>query len=219
MATYRKRIDDSVDEVCTHCSTGSHSLTHIMTHCPALTHIRTQHNMSSPLDLWHSPANCLLFFRGAGLLGQTRWGTATTTTTTTLAHQLLQMKRWGKEEPQKTQSHSSSFRSRPVILGGITNRMQGLKFNYSAAYGNLQYTSNYLQYKSNYTRRHEHVKYCGPASSTSSSATGPAHLENTKRKINNYYCGVALLPTRLEQAQLINVWKASAHLERTKRED
>ena len=35
------------------------------------------------------------------------------------------------EEPQKTQSHSHSFslRSRPVILGGITNRMQGLKFN------------------------------------------------------------------------------------------
>ena len=32
------------------------------------------------------------------------------------------------EEPQKTQSHShsSSVRSRPVILGGITNRMQGL---------------------------------------------------------------------------------------------
>ena len=36
-----------------------------------------------------------------------------------------------EEEPQKTQSHSHtcSFRSRPLILGGITNRMQGLKFN------------------------------------------------------------------------------------------
>ena len=51
------------------------------------------------------------------------------------APQLLQMKRWGKEskeeETQKTQSHSHScsFRSGPVILGGFTNRMQGLKFN------------------------------------------------------------------------------------------
>ena len=71
VATYRKRIDDSVDEVCTHCSTNTHRLSHIMTHCPALTHIRAQHNISSPLDLWHSPANCLLFLRGAGLLGQT----------------------------------------------------------------------------------------------------------------------------------------------------
>ena len=44
VATYRKRIDDSVDEGCTHCSTGTHSLTQIMTHCPVLTHIRTQHN-------------------------------------------------------------------------------------------------------------------------------------------------------------------------------
>ena len=71
LATYRKRIDDSVDEVCRHCSTNTHSLTHIMTHCPALTYIRVQHNISSPLDQWHSPANRLLLFRGAGLLGQT----------------------------------------------------------------------------------------------------------------------------------------------------
>ena len=71
LATYQKRIDYSIDKVCTHCSTGTHSLTQIMTHCPALTHIRTHHNISSPLDLWHSPGNCLLFFRGAGLLGQT----------------------------------------------------------------------------------------------------------------------------------------------------
>ena len=34
--------------------------------------------------------------------------------------------------------------------------------------------------------------------------------KNTKRKINNYYCGLALLPTRLEQAQLINVWKSTS---------
>ena len=34
LATYRKRIDDSTDEVCTHCSTGTHSLRHIITHCP-----------------------------------------------------------------------------------------------------------------------------------------------------------------------------------------
>ena len=73
LATYRKRIDDSADEVCTHCSTNTHNLLiHIMTHCTALTHIRAQHNISSPLDLWHSPANCLLFLRGReGLLGQT----------------------------------------------------------------------------------------------------------------------------------------------------
>ena len=38
LATYRKRIDVSVDEVCIHCNTNTHSLTHIMTHCPALTH-------------------------------------------------------------------------------------------------------------------------------------------------------------------------------------
>ena len=33
------------------------------------------------------------------------------------------MKRWGEEEPQKTQSHADlcSCRSRPVILGGITD--------------------------------------------------------------------------------------------------
>ena len=68
LATYQKRIDDSV--VCTHCSTNTHSLTHIMTHCPVLTHIRTQHNISSPLDMWHSLANCLLFLRGMGLLRQ-----------------------------------------------------------------------------------------------------------------------------------------------------
>ena len=30
LATYRKRIDDSVDEVCTHCSTGTLCLTHII---------------------------------------------------------------------------------------------------------------------------------------------------------------------------------------------
>ena len=71
LVTYRKRIDDFVDEVCTHFSTSTHSLTHIMTHCPALTHIRAQHNISSPLDLWHSLANYLLFLKGAGLLGQT----------------------------------------------------------------------------------------------------------------------------------------------------
>ena len=73
-ATYWKSIDDSVNEVCTHCSTNTYSLTHIMTHCPAPTHIRAQHNISSPLDLWHSLANCLLVLRGAGLLGQTIWG-------------------------------------------------------------------------------------------------------------------------------------------------
>ena len=70
-ATYRKSLDDSVDEICTYCSTNTHSLTHIMTHCPALTHIMTQYNISSPLDLWHSPANCLFFLKVAGLLGQT----------------------------------------------------------------------------------------------------------------------------------------------------
>ena len=64
LATYRKRIDESVDEVCTHCSTDTYSLAHIMTHCSALTHIRAQHNLSSPLDLWHYLANCLLFLRG-----------------------------------------------------------------------------------------------------------------------------------------------------------
>ena len=47
------------------------SKVHIMTHCPASTHIRAQHNISSPLNLWHSPANCLLFLTVAGLLGQT----------------------------------------------------------------------------------------------------------------------------------------------------
>ena len=61
LVTCRKRIDDSIDETCTHCNTSIHSLTHIMTHCPALTHIRAQHNIGSSLDLWHSPANCLLF--------------------------------------------------------------------------------------------------------------------------------------------------------------
>ena len=75
LSTYRKRIDDSVDEVCTHCSTNTHSLTHIITHCPTLIHIRAQHNISNPLDLQHSPANCLLFLRGAGC---SSWCTTTT---------------------------------------------------------------------------------------------------------------------------------------------
>ena len=81
LATYRKSIDDSVKKVCIHCSINTHSLTHIMTHCPAVTHIRAQHNISSPLDLWHASANSLLFLKGAGLLGQTSFGTTTTTTT------------------------------------------------------------------------------------------------------------------------------------------
>ena len=55
----------------THCGTSTCSLTHFMTHCPALTHNRPQHNISSPLNLWHSSANCLLFLRREGLLGQT----------------------------------------------------------------------------------------------------------------------------------------------------
>ena len=38
-----------------------------------------------------------------------------------------------------------------------------------------------------------------------SSRKGKAHLENTKKKINNYYCVLALLITRLEQAQLTNL--------------
>ena len=43
----------------------------------ALMYIRSQHNISSPLDRWHSPANCLLFLRGTGLLVPTLkppWG-------------------------------------------------------------------------------------------------------------------------------------------------
>ena len=60
LATYQKRIYDSVDEVYIHCSTN--------THCPALTHIRAQHNISSPIDLWHSPAKCLLLISEADLL-------------------------------------------------------------------------------------------------------------------------------------------------------
>ena len=63
LATYRKRSGDSVDEVCTHCNTRTHSLTHIMNHCPTLTH-RAQYNIISPPGLWHSPANCLLFLGG-----------------------------------------------------------------------------------------------------------------------------------------------------------
>ena len=44
------------------------------------------------------------------------------------------MNRWGEEreeEPQKTQSHSHScsFRSRPVMIGGITDRIKGLKIS------------------------------------------------------------------------------------------
>ena len=122
--------------------------------------------------------------------------------------------------------------------------MQGLKFNQlSAVYGNLKYTSNYLQYKSNYTRRHEHGKYSGPASSTSSSATRPAHLERgqviwkiQKERLTQSHshscsftsrlvilggrqvieCRLALLPTRLEQAQLISVWKNTSSPENSK---
>ena len=71
LATYQMRIYDSIDEVCIHCSTSTHSLIHIMTHRPTLTHIRAQHNISSPQDLWHFLANCLLSSGGADLLDQT----------------------------------------------------------------------------------------------------------------------------------------------------
>ena len=55
----------------------THSLTHIMTHC--LTHtLGPQHNIRSPLDQCHSPANCLLFSRSMDLLGQTSYGSSTT---------------------------------------------------------------------------------------------------------------------------------------------
>ena len=67
LANLLKRIDDSIDKVCTHCSTNTHSLTHIMTHCPTLMHIRAQHNISSLLYLWHSSANCFDFAQGIGL--------------------------------------------------------------------------------------------------------------------------------------------------------
>ena len=55
----------------------------------------------------------------------------TTISTTTTTTQTLADEEVGEEEPQKTQSHchSCSFRPRLAILGGITNRMQGLKFN------------------------------------------------------------------------------------------
>ena len=35
--------------------------------CPALMHTRAQHNISSPLGLWHFSANCLLYLGGSGL--------------------------------------------------------------------------------------------------------------------------------------------------------
>ena len=57
------------------------------------------------------------------------------TTTTTPPPPTLTNEEGGEksmeEKPQKTQSHSYSclFRCRPIISGGITNRMQCLKFN------------------------------------------------------------------------------------------
>ena len=128
--------------------------------------------------------------------------------------------------PTTTTSHSCSFRFQPVILGGITNRTQGFKFNQSAVYGNLQQTSNYLEYKLNFTRRHEHVKYCGLASTTSSSATGPTHLERGQLiwKIQKERLTITIVGCHFSQL----VWnmpssstcgRAPAHLERGKRED
>ena len=48
--------------------------------CPTLTHIMTRHNIKSPLNLWHSLANCLLYLKGVDWFGQTSQGNATTTT-------------------------------------------------------------------------------------------------------------------------------------------
>ena len=38
LATYHKRIDDSIDEVCIHCNSITHSLSHIMTQSCTHTH-------------------------------------------------------------------------------------------------------------------------------------------------------------------------------------
>ena len=75
LATYRKRINDIVNEVCTHCHTSTHSPTQIMTHCPTLTHIEAQHYISSSLYLWRSTVNCLLFPQGSILARPDKLGT------------------------------------------------------------------------------------------------------------------------------------------------
>ena len=142
-----------------------------------------------------------------------------------VAPQLFQIKRWGEEsreeQPQKTQSHfhSCSYRSRPVILGGITNRTQDLNFNQYAVYGNLQQTSNYLQYKSNYTRRHEHVKYCGPASSTSSSERGQLIWKIQKERLTITIVVWHFSQLVLNRNSSSTCGKAPSHMERSKRED
>ena len=67
LATYRKRIVGSVGEVCINSNTSPQSLTHIKSHCPTLKYIRAQHNIRSPLDLWHFSANSLFFHREVDL--------------------------------------------------------------------------------------------------------------------------------------------------------
>ena len=138
------------------------------------------------------------------------------------------MKRWSQEEPPKTQSnsHSCSIRYRPVILGGITNHMQAL--NLISLLFMVIYHIHPIIYSinSNYTRRHEHEKYCGPASSTSSSATGPTPLERGQLiwKIQIERLTINIVGWHFSQL----VWnrpssstcgKAPAHPEKSKRQD
>ena len=52
--TERESTTPSTKSAYTACNTNTHSLAHIMTHCPALTHSGAQHNISSPLERWHS---------------------------------------------------------------------------------------------------------------------------------------------------------------------
>ena len=90
----------------------------------------------------------------------------------------------------------------------------------------LQCNSNYLQYKSNYTTRHECGKYYTPVSSTSSSATRPTHLERGQLiwKIQKDILTINIVGWHFSQL----VWnrpssstrlKAPAHLEESKGED
>ena len=70
LLSYKRRLDDSVADVCPDCNTAQHTIRHIMESCPAHTILRARHNIVRVEDLWENPVRSSDFLRGAGLYGQ-----------------------------------------------------------------------------------------------------------------------------------------------------
>ena len=101
--------------------------------------------------------------------------------------------------------------------------MQGLKFNQSAVYGNLQYTSNYLQYESNYTKNINMENILGQplnqlvGNRANSSGEGPTDLQKNKTERLTINIMGWLFPLLVwNRPSLSSCGKGPAHLENSK---